>query len=163
MLNLSICFVLWRGDNKSGGWGDILRVRSDTRSHEWGPWVYQWDQQGWCEFSYSQGNEINKTRIVLMSQMRTRLFTEDVFGCSKNSSWSLVPSTQPPLLRYGKKTWMFSQMFRWNPGGELKSTLACFSFTYRDIGVMVKLYPNMSPVLLHNSQLDHKRVCRFLP
>uniref|UniRef100_A0A3Q3BFP4 Polynucleotide phosphorylase 1 n=1 Tax=Kryptolebias marmoratus TaxID=37003 RepID=A0A3Q3BFP4_KRYMA len=26
----------------------------------------------------------------------------------------------------------------------------------RDIGVMVKLYPNMSPVLLHNSQLDHK-------
>lgn len=30
--------------------------------------------------------------------------------------------------------------------------------THRDIGVMVKLYPNMSPVLLHNSQLDHKRV-----
>lgn len=28
----------------------------------------------------------------------------------------------------------------------------------RDIGVMVKLYPNMSAVLLHNSQLDHKRV-----
>uniref|UniRef100_A0A667ZK37 Polynucleotide phosphorylase 1 n=1 Tax=Myripristis murdjan TaxID=586833 RepID=A0A667ZK37_9TELE len=27
----------------------------------------------------------------------------------------------------------------------------------RDIGIMVKLYPNMSPVLLHNSQLDHKR------
>ncbi|MGH0132106.1 UNVERIFIED_CONTAM: hypothetical protein FKN15_018200 [Acipenser sinensis] len=29
---------------------------------------------------------------------------------------------------------------------------------YRDIGAMVKLYPNMSAVLLHNSQLDHKRV-----
>ncbi|XP_024119484.2 polyribonucleotide nucleotidyltransferase 1, mitochondrial [Oryzias melastigma] len=28
----------------------------------------------------------------------------------------------------------------------------------RDIGVMVKLYPNMTPVLLHNSQLDHKRI-----
>ncbi|XP_026080492.1 polyribonucleotide nucleotidyltransferase 1, mitochondrial isoform X1 [Carassius auratus] len=28
----------------------------------------------------------------------------------------------------------------------------------RDIGVMVKLYPNMSGVLLHNSQLDHKRI-----
>ncbi|XP_037542802.1 polyribonucleotide nucleotidyltransferase 1, mitochondrial [Nematolebias whitei] len=28
----------------------------------------------------------------------------------------------------------------------------------RDFGVMVKLYPNMSPVLLHNSQLDHKRI-----
>ncbi|KAG2467290.1 PNPT1 nucleotidyltransferase, partial [Polypterus senegalus] len=28
----------------------------------------------------------------------------------------------------------------------------------RDIGVMVKIYPNMSPVLLHNTQLDHKRV-----
>uniref|UniRef100_A0A3B4DR96 polyribonucleotide nucleotidyltransferase n=1 Tax=Pygocentrus nattereri TaxID=42514 RepID=A0A3B4DR96_PYGNA len=27
----------------------------------------------------------------------------------------------------------------------------------RDVGVMVKLYPNMTPVLLHNSQLDHKR------
>uniref|UniRef100_A0A3Q4MQ15 Polyribonucleotide nucleotidyltransferase 1, mitochondrial n=1 Tax=Neolamprologus brichardi TaxID=32507 RepID=A0A3Q4MQ15_NEOBR len=32
--------------------------------------------------------------------------------------------------------------------------LLCF----RDIGVMVKLYPNMTPVLLHNSQLDHKRI-----
>ncbi|GAA6080940.1 polyribonucleotide nucleotidyltransferase 1, mitochondrial, partial [Tachysurus ichikawai] len=28
----------------------------------------------------------------------------------------------------------------------------------RDSGVMVKLYPNMSAVLLHNSQLDHKRI-----
>ncbi|XP_030052070.1 polyribonucleotide nucleotidyltransferase 1, mitochondrial [Microcaecilia unicolor] len=28
----------------------------------------------------------------------------------------------------------------------------------RDIGVMVKLYPNMTPVLLHNSQLDHRRI-----
>uniref|UniRef100_A0A7N8WW24 polyribonucleotide nucleotidyltransferase n=1 Tax=Mastacembelus armatus TaxID=205130 RepID=A0A7N8WW24_9TELE len=28
----------------------------------------------------------------------------------------------------------------------------------RDIGVMVKLYPNMTPVLLHNSQLDNKRI-----
>ncbi|XP_059215709.1 polyribonucleotide nucleotidyltransferase 1, mitochondrial [Centropristis striata] len=28
----------------------------------------------------------------------------------------------------------------------------------RDIGVMVKLYPNMSAVLLHNSQLDYKRI-----
>ncbi|XP_043911146.1 polyribonucleotide nucleotidyltransferase 1, mitochondrial [Protopterus annectens] len=28
----------------------------------------------------------------------------------------------------------------------------------RDIGVMVKLYPNMTPVLLHNSQLDNRRI-----
>lgn len=35
-------------------------------------------------------------------------------------------------------------------------------FPSRDIGVMVKLYPNMSPVLLHNSQLDHKRVRQLL-
>ncbi|XP_061083928.1 polyribonucleotide nucleotidyltransferase 1, mitochondrial [Conger conger] len=28
----------------------------------------------------------------------------------------------------------------------------------RDNGVMVKLYPNMTPVLLHNTQLDHKRI-----
>uniref|UniRef100_A0A8C0GTD4 polyribonucleotide nucleotidyltransferase n=1 Tax=Chelonoidis abingdonii TaxID=106734 RepID=A0A8C0GTD4_CHEAB len=28
----------------------------------------------------------------------------------------------------------------------------------RDIGVMVKLYPNMSPVLLHNSQLDQRKI-----
>uniref|UniRef100_A0A670I5Z0 Polynucleotide phosphorylase 1 n=1 Tax=Podarcis muralis TaxID=64176 RepID=A0A670I5Z0_PODMU len=27
----------------------------------------------------------------------------------------------------------------------------------RDIGVMVKLYPNMTPVLLHNSQLDQRK------
>lgn len=33
----------------------------------------------------------------------------------------------------------------------------------RDIGVMVKLYPNMSAVLLHNSQLDHKRVSTCPP
>uniref|UniRef100_A0A673B575 Polynucleotide phosphorylase 1 n=1 Tax=Sphaeramia orbicularis TaxID=375764 RepID=A0A673B575_9TELE len=32
----------------------------------------------------------------------------------------------------------------------------------RDIGVMVKLYPNMSAVLLHNSQLDHKRVSKYV-
>lgn len=28
----------------------------------------------------------------------------------------------------------------------------------RDIGVMVKLYPNMTPVLLHNSQLDNRKI-----
>lgn len=28
----------------------------------------------------------------------------------------------------------------------------------RDIGVMVTLYPNMNPVLLHNSQLDQRKV-----
>ncbi|XP_078466166.1 polyribonucleotide nucleotidyltransferase 1, mitochondrial [Lampetra fluviatilis] len=28
----------------------------------------------------------------------------------------------------------------------------------RDSGVMVKLYPNMTPVLLHNSQLDQRRI-----
>uniref|UniRef100_A0A672GF10 polyribonucleotide nucleotidyltransferase n=1 Tax=Salarias fasciatus TaxID=181472 RepID=A0A672GF10_SALFA len=33
-----------------------------------------------------------------------------------------------------------------------------FLLVFRDIGVMVKLYPNMSAVLLHNSQLDHKRI-----
>lgn len=63
MLSLSICFVVWRGDNKSGGWGDILCVCSDTRSHAWGPWVCQWDQQGWCEFSSSRGNETNMNRV----------------------------------------------------------------------------------------------------
>lgn len=38
---------------------------------------------------------------------------------------------------------------------------AFFMLCFRDIGVMVKLYPNMSAVLLHNSQLDHKRVSKF--
>ncbi|XP_019372212.1 PREDICTED: polyribonucleotide nucleotidyltransferase 1, mitochondrial isoform X1 [Gavialis gangeticus] len=28
----------------------------------------------------------------------------------------------------------------------------------RDIGVMVKLYPNMTPVLLHNTQLDQRKI-----
>ncbi|KAM8946909.1 polyribonucleotide nucleotidyltransferase 1, mitochondrial [Pelodytes ibericus] len=28
----------------------------------------------------------------------------------------------------------------------------------RDVGVMVKLYQNMTPVLLHNSQLDHRKI-----
>ncbi|KAF2987768.1 hypothetical protein EK904_015180 [Melospiza melodia maxima] len=31
----------------------------------------------------------------------------------------------------------------------------------RDSGVMVKLYPNMTPVLLHNSQLDQRKVKYF--
>ncbi len=29
----------------------------------------------------------------------------------------------------------------------------------RDIGVMVTLYPGMQPALLHNSQLDQRKVC----
>lgn len=29
----------------------------------------------------------------------------------------------------------------------------------RDIGVMVTLYPTMTPALLHNSQLDQRKVC----
>lgn len=29
----------------------------------------------------------------------------------------------------------------------------------KDIGVMVTLYPNMPPTLLHNSQLDQRKVC----
>lgn len=29
----------------------------------------------------------------------------------------------------------------------------------RDTGVMVTLYPNMPPALLHNSQLDQRKVC----
>uniref|UniRef100_A0A663N2D5 polyribonucleotide nucleotidyltransferase n=1 Tax=Athene cunicularia TaxID=194338 RepID=A0A663N2D5_ATHCN len=31
-------------------------------------------------------------------------------------------------------------------------------FCCRDSGVMVKLYPNMTPVLLHNSQLDQRKI-----
>lgn len=34
-------------------------------------------------------------------------------------------------------------------------TVVLFS---RDSGVMIKLYPNMTPVLLHNSQLDQRKV-----
>lgn len=29
----------------------------------------------------------------------------------------------------------------------------------RDIGVMVTLYSNMTPALLHNSQIDQRKVC----
>lgn len=32
----------------------------------------------------------------------------------------------------------------------------------RDTGVMVTLYPSMPPALLHNSQLDQRKVCLFL-
>uniref|UniRef100_A0AAQ5ZW82 polyribonucleotide nucleotidyltransferase n=1 Tax=Amphiprion ocellaris TaxID=80972 RepID=A0AAQ5ZW82_AMPOC len=39
-----------------------------------------------------------------------------------------------------------------------KDDVRLFVLCCRDIGVMVKLYPNMSAVLLHNSQLDHKRI-----
>lgn len=42
-------------------------------------------------------------RKEMQINVRRSVFTDDVFGCSKNSSWSLVPSTLPPSLRYGKK------------------------------------------------------------
>jgi polyribonucleotide nucleotidyltransferase len=32
----------------------------------------------------------------------------------------------------------------------------------RDIGVMVTLFPNMQPALLHNSQLDQRKVCHAI-
>lgn len=32
----------------------------------------------------------------------------------------------------------------------------------RDIGVMVQLYPEMPPALLHNSQLDQRKVSKFI-
>ena len=31
-------------------------------------------------------------------------------------------------------------------------------FVFRDYGVMVQLYPTMQPTLIHNSQLDQKKV-----
>lgn len=31
----------------------------------------------------------------------------------------------------------------------------------RDIGVMVVLYPGMPPALLHNSQLDQRKVTKY--
>ena len=37
-------------------------------------------------------------------------------------------------------------------------TVTLYFHVHRDVGVIVKLYPNQTPVLLHNSQLDHKRV-----
>lgn len=39
-------------------------------------------------------------------------------------------------------------------GGIYKATVV----EVRDIGVMVKLYPGMPPALLHNSQLDQRKV-----
>lgn len=159
-------FAFSRGDNKSGGWGDVLRVRSNTRSHEWSPRLYQWDQQGWCEFFLlprKEGNQWqNHKCFVFMSRMGWGPFTDDVFCCSKNSSWTLAPSTLPPLLRYGEKQmWMFRRCSMESGRGS-KQCFGWFCFLSRDIGVMVKLYPNMSPVLLHNSQLDHKRVRQVL-
>jgi len=32
----------------------------------------------------------------------------------------------------------------------------------REIGVMVTLYPSMQPALVHNSQLDQRKVCVVL-
>lgn len=39
-------------------------------------------------------------------------------------------------------------------GGIYKATIV----ELRDIGVMVTLYPGMPPALLHNSQLDQRKV-----
>lgn len=97
MVKLLICFVLSRGDNKSGGWGDVLCVCSNTCSHEWSPWFYQWDQQRWCEFFYSHVNKETSGTITKSDKL-----TEDISCCSKNTSLSLVPSTLPPLRKYGK-------------------------------------------------------------
>lgn len=40
-------------------------------------------------------------------------------------------------------------------GGIYKATIV----EIRDIGIMVILYPGMPPALLHNSQLDQRKVC----
>lgn len=37
-----------------------------------------------------------------------------------------------------------------------------FSFSFRENGVMVTLYPTMKPALLHNKQLDKQTVRLFL-
>ncbi len=55
-----------------------------------------------------------------------------------------------------KQVW--NKMTRMVMQGFVDMTQPHWSMCFRDIGVMVKLYPNMSAVLLHNSQLDHKRV-----
>lgn len=44
-------------------------------------------------------------------------------------------------------------------GGIYKATVV----EVRDIGVMVTLYPGMPPALLHNSQLDQRKVRTFSP
>lgn len=104
--------------------------------------------------------KLQKFRIHVTNRMRS-IYRRYIFFCSKNSIWTLVPSTRPPLLRYGKKQmWMFNCSTA--SGRRSKQCFSCFCFPSRDIGVMVKLYPNMSPVLLHNSQLDHKRVRQVL-
>lgn len=140
-------FVLWRGGNKSGGWGDILRVRPNTRSHEWGPWVYQWDQQGWCEFSYSQGNEINtcvverachKWREVCSEKMflvaartaagvRCRLHCHHYWDTVKNRCGCLVDVQTKPW----RKTKEYSSLFLlslqgyWSDGETLSQHESC--------------------------------------
>lgn len=42
-------------------------------------------------------------------------------------------------------------------GGIYKATIV----EIRDIGVMITLYPGMPPALLHNSQLDQRKVSFF--
>lgn len=43
-------------------------------------------------------------------------------------------------------------------GGIYKATIV----ELRDIGVMVTLYTGMPPALLHNSQLDQRKVCLYV-
>lgn len=43
-------------------------------------------------------------------------------------------------------------------GGIYKATVV----EVRDIGVMVTLYPGMPPALLHNSQLDQRKVNKYI-
>lgn len=49
MLKLVVSLSFFRRDDKPGGWGDFLCVRSDARSHERSSRLHQWDLQGWCE------------------------------------------------------------------------------------------------------------------
>lgn len=128
------CFFLSRCDDKSGGRGDFLCVRSNTRSHERSPRVHQWHLQGWCESppllgpfikaayfrkttkkqslttpypSADKGSDIDLNMrlfacVYACVCINIQYMCISVLCCSKNSSWSLVLSTLPPSLRYGK-------------------------------------------------------------
>lgn len=103
-------YFILRSYDKSGGWGDVLRVRSNTRSHERSARLHHWDLQRWRESASCVGASGERlttaVTVTAVKHVNTCLHIDYVHELSfsflvysKSSSWSLVLCTRPQSLK----------------------------------------------------------------
>jgi len=79
-----------------------------------------------------------------------------------DSTWNLFSPNQAALNEAKELIEEFLTEER-EPNLEFGGIYTATIVELRDSGVMVTLYPTMHPVLLHNSQLDHRKVSGSVP